>query len=265
MLLTWDAPTERYFHHGLDRGVLYLPDPVVWNGLITVDEMGGGESDIVYRDGKIIFADIDPSDFEANISAFTYPDEFSECLGIVEAAENLFVDNQKPKRFGLSYRTLVGSGTEGDMFGYQIHLVYNAIASIGRRQRKTLTDTPEPMTFDFNIVCTPVKIPGFRPSAHYILDTRGMNSGQITELEDVLYGSGVTAGTLPTVTDLFDMMNFGVIMRVHDEGGGIVSIKGSSQYFTQLPDGSWSITNLNAIDTGDEWSISDGGNTDVIP
>ncbi len=264
-MLTWDAPTERYFHHGVDRGVLYLPSHVVWNGLVSVDEMGGGASEVTYRDGKVIFAEIEPSDFEAQVSAFFFPDEFSSCIGIVQAAENLYVDNQKPARFGLSYRTLVGSGTTGDMFGYQIHLVYNALASIGRRTHKTLSDTPEPMTFSFDICCTPVKLPTFRPSAHYILDTRGMNPGQITELEDLLYGVGVTEGRLPEPSELYEMMSFGVMMYVSANGDDTVKISGSSSYFTLNPDGSYTLTNINAVDIGDEYTISDGGNTDVLP
>lgn len=265
--LSWDAVTERYYQHGVDRGAVYIgaAAPVAWNGLISVDEMGGGESDIIFRDGKIVLADGDPSNFSATISAFFFPDEMSACLGIPESADNLYVDNQKPKRFSMSYRSLIGSGNSGDMFGYQVHLVYNCIASIGNRQRKTLTDTPEPMTFDFSIVCTPVKLAGFRPTAHYILDTRSMGPGQMQELEDLLYGKGATAGRMPTVTELYDMMNFGVLMKVHNNGDHTVKISGASQYFTLQPDGTYVITNMNAVDIGNEFTISDGGNTVIVP
>lgn len=268
MPITWDAAAERYFQQGVDRGVLYIPtkSPVPWNGLIGVDESGGGSSEIVYRDGKVVLADIDASDFSATISALFYPDELSSCLGMPEVAENLYVDNQKPTRFNLSYRSLIGSGTAGDMFGYQIHLVYNCLASIGGFQRKTLSDQPTPMTFQFAIVCTPVKLAGYRPSAHYILDTRGMLQGQIDELEGILYGVGATAGRMPLPTELFDLMNFGLIMKVHDEGGNVVSIKGASQYFTDNLNGAYTITNMNAVDNGaGSWSISDGANTVIVP
>lgn len=266
-MLAWDAPTQRYFHHGVDRGVIYISgeNPVVWNGLISVDEQGGGGSEILYRDGRIILADIDASDFEASVTAFFFPDEFSKCLGMPEAAENLYIDNQKPKRFGMSYRSLIGSGVTGDMFGYQIHLVYNCLASMGRRQRKTLSDNPEPMTFDFGIVCTPIKLAGFRPTAHYILDTRGMNLGQREDLEGILYGEGAVVGRLPTSTELFELMNFGVIMKVDDNDDGTVKIIGATQYITENPDGTATITNLNAATVGDDYAISDGGNTVIVP
>lgn len=262
-MITWDAPTERYFQHGVDRGAIYIgaAAPVPWNGLTGLDEMGGGSSEMIYRDGKIIMADVDASDFAASISAYFFPDELSVCLGIPEATENLYVDNQKPKRFGLTYRSLIGSGSAGDMFGYQIHLVYNCLASIGHRARKTLTDTPEPMEFTFDVVCTPVKLAGFRPTAHYILDTRGMNAGQLLDLENLLYGVGVTAGRLPLPTELYDLMNFGIIMKVHNNGDHTIKISGANQYFTLQPDGSYVVTNMNATDIGNEYTISDGANT----
>lgn len=266
-MLTWDPPNERYFHQGLDRGAIYIDDdpPVVWNGLTGIEEGGSSETSITYRDGKIILADVEASDFQASVSAVFFPDELSACLGIPEAAENLYVDNQKPRRFGFVYRTLVGSGLTGDMFGYQIHLIYNALASIGTRSRKTLSDTPELMPFTFDLVCTPVKLAGYRPSAHYILDTRGMNSGQLKDLEDILYGKGIVEGRMPTPTELFEMMNFGVLMHVYENEDGSYKITGSSQYFTDNGDGSYVVTNMNAVVDGDEYDISDGGNTVIVP
>jgi hypothetical protein len=265
-VLTWDPPNERYFHQGLDRGAIYIGDnpPVAWNGLTEVVEGGSSNSEIIYRDGKIILADMDASDFQASVNAVFFPDELSTCLGIPEATDQLYVDNQKPKRFNLSYRTLVGNGANGNLFGYQIHLVYNCLASIGSRSRRTLSDSPEMMPFTFDLVCTPVKLPGFRPSAHYIIDTRGMQAGQLKELEDLLYGKGPTPGRFPTISELFELMNFGVIMRVYDNGDGTYKITGAAQYFTDNGNGSYTVTNINAVLDGDEYAISDGDNTVIV-
>jgi hypothetical protein len=267
-MLEWDKPNERYFHHGVDRGVLYIPgkDPVAWSGLTSVEEQGGGGASILYRDGRVTLAEVDASDFSANVNALFFPNEFSECLGVPEVAEGLYVDNQKPKRFGMSYRTLVGSGTDGDMFGYQIHLVYNAVASLGTKTRKTLTDTPEPLEMSFGLVCTPVKLPEYRPSAHYILDTRGMGPGTIAEIEALLYGTPTEEGRLPTAIELFEMLNFGTTLKVHDNGDGTVEIKAGAQYITANPNGSATITNINAVTNVDgTYSISDGGDTVIVP
>lgn len=266
-MLTWDPPNERYFHQGLDRGAIYIGDdpPVAWNGLTEITEGGSSNTEIIYRDGKIILADVDASDFVASVGAVFFPDEFSACIGIPEAAENLYVDNQKPKRFNLSYRTLVGNGMTGDLFGYQIHLVYNCLASIGSRGRRSLSDNPEMMPFNFDLVCTPVKLPGFRPSAHYIIDTRFMQAGQRKELEELLYGKGSTPGHFPTVTELFELMNFGVTMKVYDNPDDTYKITGAGQYFTDNGDGSYTVSNINAVVAGSNYAISDGGNTVIVP
>lgn len=267
-MLTWDRPDERYYEHGLDRGVLYMTgrDPIPWNGLTSFDEGSSGSTSLLYRDGVIYLADVDASDFTAQMSAIYYPNEFGECLGIPEAADGFFVDDQKPKRFGLSYRTLIGSGTQGDMFGYQLHLVYNAMASIGTRNRKTMGETVEPAEFTFDIVCTPVKLPGFRPSAHYIIDTRSMSPSKIAQLEDILYGTDSAPGELPDPVTFFDIMNYGAAIVVTDHGDGTFSVDGSNDNVFMTDPIHFQLNNINstAPDVNGEYILSDGGSTTVV-
>jgi hypothetical protein len=267
-MLQWDDPNKRFFAQGLDRGVLYIPglDPIPWNGLMTFDEGDSPSAPtILYRDGVIYLADVDASDFSGNLTAMYYPDEFGVCLGIPQVTDGLFVDNQKPKRFGLSYRTLVGNGTSGDMFGYQIHLVYNCMASIGVRARASIGPNTTPTEFSFNIVCTPMKLPGYRPTAHYVIDTRNMSASKVAELEALLYGSGVTPGSLPDPEVIFDLLNYGdaIVVRVH--GDGTYTVEGSSENVFSTGPHSFMMKNINGTDNGDgTYVISDGGNTDVI-
>jgi hypothetical protein len=251
--IEWDNPDERYYMTGLDRGVLYpkVGDPVPWNGLTSLDEVGNSTKTILYRDGRIFYADVEPGDYEASLSALFYPDEFAVCAGMPAATDGLFVDNQKPQRFGLSYRTLVGSGNSGDIFGYQIHMVYQATATIGTRARKTLTNAPDLMPFTFDICAVPVKLPGMRPSAHYILDTRFLDGATLTQLELILYGDGVIAGRLPEPIELFDMMHFGSAITFIDNGDGTWTARGSSANLIDNGDGTWQILNVNGTDNGD--------------
>lgn len=220
--VNWDKIDERYYEHGLDRGTLYIAglDPLAWNGFTGLDEGAAGATSMLYHDGQVYLADADPSDFEAKITCWSFPQEFRACFGMREAGPGMIVDNQKPLRFGFSYRSLVGSGMHGDKFGYQIHLVYNAFATIGTRSRETRGQSPKPMDFNFDIVCTPVKLAGYRPTAHYVLDTRGMTAEKLAELEAILYGTsygtgediitepledpipGSTVGRLPTPSEL---------------------------------------------------------------
>lgn len=267
MLIDWDDPDDRTFEHGLDRGVLYMSgkDPIPWNGLMSVDEGGSGAATLYYRDGIIYLADADAGDFEAKMTTIHFPRDFGECLGYPEVTDGLFADNQKPKRFGLSYRTLVGSGSRGDMFGYQIHLVYNAMAVIASRSRKTIGSGVSPVEFNFDLVCTPVKLAGFRPTAHFVIDTRNMSESVLEELEDLLYGTGETPGVLPPPEVLYDIMNFGdsMVFRVHTDG--TYTVTGSSTNLIDLGGGKFRMKNINAVDIGSgKYTVSDGGNTDVI-
>lgn len=267
-MLKWDDPNERFYAHGLDRGVLYIPglNPIPWNGLKEFDEGSSpGDTSMMYRDGVVYLADADAGDFTASLKAMFYPDEFGVCLGMPQVTDGMFVDNQKPKRFSLSYRSLVGSGTNGDMFGYQIHLVYNCIASIGARSRQTIGKDTDPVEFNFDIVCTPVKMTGFRPTAHYVIDTRNMAGSKVAELETLLYGDDVEPGVLPDPEAIFDLLNFGDAITVTVHNDGTYTVVGSNANVHSLTSKSFQMNNINGLDNGDgTYVISDGGNTNVI-
>lgn len=266
-MITWDEPNKRYYQQGLDRGVLYIGSaaPIPWNGLQNFDEGSEGTTELLYRDGKVFLADADASDFGGQLKSIMYPDQFGACIGIPKVADGFFVDNQKPKRFSMSYRTLVGSGTEGDMFGYQIHLVYNCMATIAPRSRQTLNGDANPVEFNFNVTCTPVKLPGYRPTAHYVIDTRGLSQSTIEEIEGILYGVGETPGRMPEPLELYEMLNFGSAMIFHVHNDGTFTVSGSSDNLEFVPPHSFLMSNINAVDNGDgTYLVSDGGDTDVI-
>lgn len=241
--VNWDNPDERLFSSGCSRGVLYFDDLTVapWNGLLSVDEIGEGSSSVLYRDGVIYYADVEPQDFRAQVKAYMWPDEFSKALGIPEAAEGLYVDSQKPRQFNFSYRTLIGSGGKGDRFAHQIHLVYNAKASLGTRQRKARSNQIQLDEFTFDLVCVPVKLPGFRPSAHYILDTRSMDTSSIAELEHILY----VEARMPQPIELYDLLNFGDTITFIDHGNGTWTARGARANLTDHGNGTWTIRNVN--------------------
>lgn len=259
-MLIWDKVDERYFHHGIDRGVLYIGgnDPVPWNGITNFDESGNGDSSFYYIDGRVYLADVDATDFAGRLSAYAWPNEFSEVLGMPEIASGLYVDNQKPKQFGFSYRTLIGSGLSGDVFGYQIHLVYKAMATIAGRSRKTLNASASPMEFNFDLTCTPVALPGYRPSSHYIIDTRNLSPLVVAELELILYGDATHDARLPDPEELYDLLNFGSAITfttfIHPELGLCWTASGSSANVHYTSDENFEILNVN----GSWISVPDG-------
>jgi hypothetical protein len=144
------------------------------------------------------------------------------------------------------------------MFGYEIHLVYNAIASIGTRTRKTMNQAPEIMEFSFEVVATPVRVRGYRPSAHFIIDTRNLADGMLEQLELILYGSEAEDARLPHPEELYDLLKFGSSIVYIDHGDGTWTASGSSSNIIDHGDGTFSILNTNGVDHGDgTYTLSD--------
>lgn len=214
--LVWDGTGERLFETGVDRGVLYPADTdgtykegVVWNGLVNVTEKDtGGESNPQYADNIKYLNLISADEFEGTIEAFTYPDEFAECDGSAEPEEGVRIGQQRRKKFGFSYRTLIGNDTEGTDYGYKIHLVYGAQAEPSEKSRDTINDSPEASTLSWDLTTTPVpvNVGNLKPTAHITIDSTKVSPEALSELEEMLYGTEEGQPSLPlpaAVLDLF--------------------------------------------------------------
>lgn len=212
--LTWDQTGDRLYETGVDRGVLYpimsgstYGTGVAWNGLTSVTESpSGAESNPQYAD-NIKYADLTSAEeFGFTIEAFTYPVEFEECDGSAKLADGVTIGQQSRKMFGFSYRTLVGSDTEGTDHGYKIHLVYGCKASPSEKSRATVNDSPEAVAFSWECTTTPVNVNGHNPTSHLIVDTTVADAAKVTQLETKLYGDD-SAGTpsLPTPDEVYSM------------------------------------------------------------
>lgn len=202
--LTWDNPGEHVYQTGVDRGVLFLQDGTIvpWNGLTGVEDTTAKETNDFYLDGVKYLEYVSPGDFSANLKAFTYPDEFDDVNGIFQYGGVRYHD-QPPKTFSLSYRTLVGDDVDGLDAGYFIHLIYNVIANPDSHESPTLNDSPQPTEFSWVLSARPVRGVGFwRPTAHVSLDSRWLNSEQLQNIEDAIYGTAETDPSLPAMADL---------------------------------------------------------------
>lgn len=213
-VLTWDQVGERVYETGVDRGVLYLPTNqgvydtgVAWNGLVSVTESpSGAEASPQYADNIKYLNLISAETFGGTIEAFTYPDEFAECDGTVAPKIGVYVGQQNRRVFGLSYRTKVGNDTEGSDAGYKLHLVYGALAAPSERGYTTMNDSPEPLTFSWEVSTTPVNVTGYKPTSLITIDSTKVAPADLTALETLLYGDTATGAALPlpdTVIGMF--------------------------------------------------------------
>lgn len=216
--LTWDQIGERLFETGVDRGVVYpaengaYPSGAAWSGLINVNESpSGAEPTPLYADNIKYLNLISAEDFGASIEAYTYPDEFSECVGEKEIATGVKISQQKRKAFGLSYRSLIGNDTDGSDYGYKIHLVYGCLAAPSEKAHNTINESPEAGTFSWEISTTPVDVQGHKPTAHIEIDSTKCKASELEALENILYGSAGSSARLPLPDELLTIFSTSVI------------------------------------------------------
>jgi len=205
MKLVWDKSGERLYETGVKMGVLYPQDAagvyplgVAWNGLSAVTESpSGAESNPIFADdGK--YLDLQSAEqFGATVEAYTYPDDFGACDGTAEIGVGVTVGQQPRKPFGMAYRTILGNDTEGEAYGYKLHLIYGAKAAPSEKAYNTVNDSPEALTFSWALTTTPVPVPGFKPSAQLILDSTKVVAAKMQAIEDILYGTDGAPGVAP--------------------------------------------------------------------
>lgn len=194
--LVWDKIGEHIYETGVDRGVLYpqengkYPNGVAWNGLTGVTESpSGADATDMYADNQKYLSLRAAETFGATIEAYTYPDEFAECDGSASLADGVKIGQQTRKTFGFSYRTLIGNDTEGTDKGYIIHLVYGATASPSSKTRSSVNESPEAVTFSWEISTTPISVTGFKPTATIEIDSTKISAKALKAIEDKLYGN----------------------------------------------------------------------------
>lgn len=210
--LTWDAAGERLYETGVDRGVVYpfgvtagtYENGVAWNGLTAVNETpSGGEATALYADNIKYLNLMSVEELGLGIEAYTYPDEFMECDGTAEVATGMYAGQQNRKHFGFSYRTLKGDDQHGTDLGYIIHVVYDCLASPSEKGYTTVNDSPEAITFSWDVSTIPVDMgDDLKKAAMIKIDSTKFNStelkAKLAQIEDKLYGSTSAEATLPT-------------------------------------------------------------------
>lgn len=214
--LVWDQPGERLYETGVKMGVLYVqqngayPKGVAWNGLTAVTESpSGAEANPLYADDVKYLNLLSNEEFGATIEAYMYPDEFMECDGSVALAAGVYIGQQKRKAFGLCYRTVLGNDTDNNEYGYKLHLIYGALAAPSEKAYATINDSPEAITFSWEVTTTPVEVTGHKPTASITIDSTKIDEAKLAELEKVLYGDGDTEARLPLPSEIMDMLSAG--------------------------------------------------------
>lgn len=212
--LVWDKTGDRTYETGVRNGVLYpqstggtYPKGVSWNGLTAVTESpSGAEATALYADDIKYLNLYSTEEFGATIEAYTYPDEFAECDGSASIATGVTIGQQKRKAFGLCYRTVLGNDVDGEDYGYKIHIIYGAMAAPSEKAYNTINDSPEAITFSWEISTTPVSVSGFKPTASVTIDSTKVESAKLKSLEDILYGTEAEEARLPLPNEIAELI-----------------------------------------------------------
>lgn len=203
--IVWDKSGERFYETGVDHGVLYLLDQsnaytsgVPWNGLVSVNaKPTGAEANPQYADNMKYLNLLSLEEFEATLEAFTYPKEFAECDGTRSPKPGVTIGQQPRKMFGLVWRSLIGNDMVGTSLGYKLHLAWNVLASPTEKNYQTVNESPEALTFTWDMTTTPVSVTGYAPTSYMCLDSRDLESADLLAIEEVLFGGATKEPSLP--------------------------------------------------------------------
>ena len=212
--LIWDSTGERLYETGVKQAALYVqgsggtyPKGVAWNGITAVTESpSGAEATALYADDIKYLSLVSAEEFGATIEAYTYPDEFAECDGSASIATGVVIGQQKRKTFGLAYKTTLGNDVDNNDYGYKLHLIYGALAAPSEKAYATINDSPEAITFSWEVTTTPVSVAGHKPTAIVTIDSTKADKTKLAALETILYGTDEVEARLPLPDEVATLM-----------------------------------------------------------
>lgn len=221
--ITWDATGTRFYETGVDRGVLYVQDAqgtyttpgVAWNGLTAVTESPtGAEANPMYADNIKYLNLMSTEEYGATIEAYTYPDQFAVCDGSATPTPGVTVGQQTRKTFGFAYRTQIGNDVSGTDFGYKLHLIYGALATPSEKAYASVNDSPEALTFSWDITTTAIPVTGYKPTAKLTIDSTKVDATKLASFEAQLYGTAGVDPVLPMPDDVIALLGTGAVTEV---------------------------------------------------
>lgn len=211
--LLFDQAGSRFYETGVKEVVLFVyngtayDNGVAWNGVTNISESpSGAEATPLYADDIKYLNLVSAEEFGASIEAYTYPEEFAQCDGSAsiggENVKGIMVGQQSRKTFALAYKTTVGNDSEGTDYGSKLHIIYGCLAAPSEKAYATINDSPEAITFSWEISTTPTtEVPeGVKPTSTVVIDEKKVGAAAWGKIIDKIYGSGTgETGTMSTL------------------------------------------------------------------
>lgn len=253
--LSWDEVGERFYETGTKCVVVYpkttagaYDTGAAWNGVTAItDRPSGAEETALYANNHKYLGLRSAEECGLTIEAYTYPDEWAECDGSVNVIPGAVLHQQTRKGFGLTYRTELGNDVAYDSYGYKLHLVWNGMAAPSEKSYQTINDSPEAITFSWEVSTTPVEFGnGLKPSAYLEIDSTKINAAKLTVIENLLYGTENTEPTFPTPAQILEILDNDVYTAVTPQTGA--NPQANSWY--ELDDGTYTATTDTSVTEG---------------
>lgn len=204
--LQWDKESEKLYETGVSKCVLFVWDSskgekgdygngVAWNGISSVSESPeGAEANDIYADNTKYLSLFSAEKLGATVEAYMYPEAFEACDGSAGPIAGLTLGQQTRKTFALSYETILGNDTDNNEYGKKIHILYGCKASPSEKSYETVNDSPEAITFSWEISTTPLPAETidnieYKPTASVVIDSTKISEAALAAIEAKLYGT----------------------------------------------------------------------------
>lgn len=220
--LVWDQIGEKLWETGVDRAVLFPMTAaggynagVAWSGITAVNESpSGAEPTKIYADNVVYGVLMSPEEDALTIEAFTYPEEYAECIGEASIVDGAVIKQQAHTHYGFAYRTMIGNDTEGTNHGYKIHIFWDCVSGASEDSNSTINDSPEQKTFSWSVTALPVSAKGYQPTASIVIDSTKVTDAKLKQIENLIYGTDAdatnnieaTESSLPTIDQLITIL-----------------------------------------------------------
>ena len=215
--MKWDQVGERRYETGVEQVALFpkveaaYPAGVPWNGVTALNiTPSGAESTKLYANDKVYLNLQSKEEIGGTIEAYMYPDEFTACDGSAEVVKGVYVGQQTRQGFGLVGKTLIGNDTQKTKYGYFLHIIYDALASVSEQSNATVNETPEGKTMSWEFSTTAMEVEGFEPTSYIKIDSTKVDAEKLAALEAIIYGGEGEQATprLPLPEEVFTTLGW---------------------------------------------------------
>lgn len=220
--IKWDEIGYKEYEIGVDRCVFFPMDDTgkyekgePWNGVTEVAEKpSGAEPTKLWADNRKYITVYSAEEFAYSITAYMFPDGFLECDGAAQIAKGVYARQQKRRKFGFTWRSLVGNDVQGNDYGYKLHVAYGCSSSPSEKTNSTVNDSSDIPTMSWEVSTDSVEVPGFKPTGHLEIWSKNADPAKLKEFEDMLYGTDGESGTeskLPSLEEIIEIFGEAVV------------------------------------------------------